>query len=80
MSKALNKGERARPSREDKIIGENIRTARRAVGWSLDDLGAKINLSGQQVSKYETGDDRVRASTLGKIAKVFGKPVAEFYQ
>src|SRR3546814_786671 len=45
-------------------------------GLSLQRFARSLDLSFQQVQKYETGTNRVAASTLVRIAEVLGVPVA----
>jgi transcriptional regulator with XRE-family HTH domain len=64
----------------DAIIGGNIRLARLAAKMSQTDLARKINLTFQQVQKYETGANRVGAGRLLRIANVLDLPVIAFYR
>src|SRR5690606_1594545 len=43
------------------------------------ELAEKLNISQQQVRKYESGQDRVSAGRLAQIADSLGVPVAAFY-
>lgn len=52
----------------DVALGTRIRAARIAAGMSQAILGSSVGISTQQMQKYETGKDRVAASTLQKIA------------
>jgi transcriptional regulator with XRE-family HTH domain len=60
-------------------VGRRIRVHRMARRISQTELGEKIGVSFQQVQKYEKGADRVGASQLTRIAKVFGLPVGSFF-
>ncbi len=42
-------------------------------------LGAAIQVSFQQIQKYESGRDRISAATLLRIADVLKAPVAAFF-
>jgi transcriptional regulator with XRE-family HTH domain len=46
----------------DVQVGARIRLRRTVLGMSQEQLGEALGLSFQQVQKYETGVNRVRAS------------------
>lgn len=48
-------------------------------GLSLEKLAAALDLSYQQVQKYETGQNRMSASALYKSARVLDISVSEFF-
>jgi transcriptional regulator with XRE-family HTH domain len=54
----------------DKALGLRIRGARIAGGMTQEDLGGAIEVSFQQVQKYENGVNRVSAYRLCQIATV----------
>ncbi|WAC61323.1 helix-turn-helix domain-containing protein [Brevundimonas sp. SL130] len=56
----------------DVLIGAAIRAHRNDLGWSQADLAARIGVTYQQVQKYETGANRVAATTLASIAASLG--------
>lgn len=56
----------------DVQVGKHIRLLRYKLGMTQDDLAGKLNLSFQQVQKYETGANRVSASRLVDIANALG--------
>ena len=58
----------------DVQIGERLRALRLARGLSQADLGKALDISYQQVQKYEKGGNRMSASTLLKVAAFFGVP------
>ncbi len=60
-------------------VGERIRTHRLWRGLSQVDLGKALGITFQQIQKYERGTNRVSASRLVQIAKVFGVPPANFF-
>ena len=71
----------ARRSRRpiDVHVGTRIRSRRRALGLSRSDLAAALELSIQQVQKYETGDSTVAASRLHAIARQLAVDVGYFF-
>jgi transcriptional regulator with XRE-family HTH domain len=63
----------------DQYVGARICERRVALGLSQSELGAKIDVTFQQVQKYEKGTNRVSASRLFRIAEVLRMNVAEFF-
>ena len=57
------------PNLVDARIGARIRLMRLHKGMSLADLGQKLNISFQQMQKYEKGTNRVSDSHMATIAK-----------
>lgn len=51
--------------------GEKIYTLRKKFGWSQDELGDKLSVSRQSVSKWETGESVPEPAKLLAIAKLF---------
>ena len=62
--------ERKRPHIVDVAVGDNIRRRRRALHISQEALAAAVNLTFQQIQKYERGTNRVSASRLYEISRV----------
>ena len=50
------------------------------IGMSQEKLGECLELTFQQVQKYEKGANRIGASRLYQIARVLGVPVEFFYE
>lgn len=63
----------------DLFVGERLKAARLRAGLSQAELGKAMNLSSQQVQKYERGVNRVSASMLMRASTTLGVPVAEFF-
>lgn len=55
--------------RLDREIGARLRFARRVRGLNQAELGRAINVSFQQVQKYELGSNRISASALILLAR-----------
>ncbi len=53
---------------------------RMLIGMSQEKLGESLELTFQQVQKYEKGSNRVGASRLYQISQVLGVPVSYFYE
>src|SRR3954447_15809610 len=68
-----------RAGAEDLEIGRKIRALRLERGLSQSDLAGGIDLTFQQVQKYEKGTNRVSAGRLQRIADRLNVPVMFFY-
>lgn len=64
----------------DKIVGANLRALRIARGLSQTALGEAVNISFQQIQKYEHGTNRVGASRLWQFCLVFNVGVSRFFE
>ncbi len=64
----------------DQIIGIKIHELRIAVGLSRQQLAALINVTHQQLQKYEKGTNRISAGRLAALAKALNKPVSYFFE
>ncbi len=60
-------------------IGLKIREYRSSLGWSRDVLAKKINVTHQQLQKYERGTNNVSAARLSMLAEALGVPIEVFY-
>jgi transcriptional regulator with XRE-family HTH domain len=76
----MNETRKRGPRDIDVLVGQNIRTLRNLNGMSQTLLGEKLGITFQQVQKYEKGTNRVSASSLYELAKVFGVGVETLYQ
>jgi transcriptional regulator with XRE-family HTH domain len=68
------------PNPTDKHVGARIRMRRMMVGMSQEKLGDALDLTFQQVQKYEKGANRVGASRLQQIARILTVPVSFFFE
>lgn len=60
-------------------MGRRIRLRRVEIGMSQSELGDKLDVSFQQVQKYEKGVNRVGAARIEQIAKALDVPVTFFF-
>lgn len=63
----------------DAYVGARISLRRSALGLSQTALAQRIGVSFQQVQKYETGQNRISASRLHRVAGVLGASVESFF-
>lgn len=64
----------------DEFIGEKIYSLRLAKGLSRQQLAEVIEVTHQQLQKYEKGTNRISVGRLVLIAKALGKSVNYFYE
>lgn len=64
----------------DLHVGRRVRLRRKACGLSQQGLAAMIELTFQQVQKYERGTNRISASKLFQIAHALNVPVEFFFE
>lgn len=67
------------PSDIDRIVGQRVRWRRRELKLTQEKLGELLDLTFQQVQKYEKGVNRISAGRLYEVASVLGVPVTYFY-
>lgn len=68
------------PTLEDKIVGANLRRIRQLRKLSQSQLAASMDLTFQQVQKYEKGTNRMSASRMVQAARYFGVPITELFK
>jgi transcriptional regulator with XRE-family HTH domain len=67
------------PAPADVRIGDRIRARRMMLSMSQTDLGAAVDVTFQQIQKYERGINRVSASTMERLAGALGVPITYFF-
>lgn len=60
-------------------VGSRLRSLRRLRGLSLDDLASQMNITYQQVQKYETGTNRISAGRLYDAARILKVSPGHFF-
>ena len=68
------------PEEVDVHVGARVRMRRRFLGLTQQALAESLNLTFQQVQKYERGANRVSASKLYEIARALQVPVPYFFE
>ena len=63
----------------DQALGATLRRLRLSRGLNQTELGRRLGVSLQQVQKYESGSNRLAASTVFRAAEVLGVEVGAFY-
>jgi transcriptional regulator with XRE-family HTH domain len=67
------------PNPVDIHVGGRVRMRRKQIGLTQEALGDVIDLTFQQIQKYERGTNRVSASKLYQIAKTLNVPITYFF-
>jgi transcriptional regulator with XRE-family HTH domain len=67
------------PNPIDSHVGARLRMRRMVVGMSQERLGAALNITFQQIQKYEKGANRIGASRLQELARILQVPPAFFF-
>ena len=68
------------PNPIDKHVGARVRMRRMMLGMSQEKLGDGLDLTFQQVQKYEKGTNRIGASRLQQISNILQVPVSFFFE
>lgn len=63
----------------DIYVGRRLRLARLTKGLTQTELGNLLNLSFQQVQKYESGKNRIGSSRLWDLAMILGVSISYFF-
>ena len=64
----------------DDHVGVQVRRLRRSKDVTQTQLAEAIDVSFQQMQKYEKGTNRISASRLYMIARTLGAPVGYFFE
>lgn len=67
------------PTDIDRYVGMQVRAARRELKLTQDTLGKMLDITFQQVQKYERGVNRISSGKLYEIAGVLKRPLEYFY-
>jgi transcriptional regulator with XRE-family HTH domain len=68
-----------KPTAIDKHVGRRLRLLRQIREVSLEKLAEIVDVAPQQIQKYEIGETRISASRIFELSKIFGVPLAWFY-
>lgn len=78
MGKAPRKTKESAGSR-DKVFGLRLRQRRTFLGFSQQTLGDAVDMTFQQIQKYEHGTNKISAARLIDFSKVLNVPISYFY-
>jgi DNA-binding XRE family transcriptional regulator len=84
--KAAEKAGRAAVSQQarksddlDLLIGKRLRERRILLAITQEELAQRIQLSPQQLQKYEIGENRVSAARLFRLSQILEVPITWFF-
>ena len=63
----------------DMHVGKRVRLRHTLLGMSQEQLGTELNITFQQVQKYERGANRISASRLWDIGQILDVPISYFF-
>ena len=63
----------------DMHFGKRVRLRRPLLGMSQEQLGTELNITFQQMQKYERGSNRISASRLWDIGQILDVPISYFF-
>lgn len=68
-----------KPNERDKVLGARLRARRKFLKMSQKQLGEKVDITFQQIQKYERGTNKIGAIRLADFCSVLSVPIAYFY-
>lgn len=71
---------KSKPHPVDIHVGSRVRLRRTLLGMSQEKLGEAVNLTFQQIQKYERGTNRIGASRLYQLARVLDVREQYFFE
>lgn len=63
----------------DRHVGKRVRLRRTLLGMSQEQLGSALDITFQQVQKYERGANRISASRLWDISQILDVSISYFF-
>jgi len=67
------------PNPVDVHVGSRVRLRRTLLGMSQEKLGKAVNLTFQQIQKYERGANRIGSSRLYQLANILDVSISFFF-
>ena len=67
------------PHSIDHHVGSRVKLKRKLERLSQEALGYRVNLTAQQIQKYERGENRIGASRLYDLSQALGVPPSFFF-
>jgi len=68
------------PNPIDLHVGQMVRARRKTLGVTQSELAVALDLTFQQVQKYERGSNRISASKLFEIARYLDTPIGALFE
>jgi transcriptional regulator with XRE-family HTH domain len=74
-----NESSKGRADHVDQLVSKKLKMRRLMLGLSQQDLGQAVDVSIQQVQKYEKATNRISSGKLHAFSKVLKVPVSYFF-
>lgn len=74
------RGRKGRSGESDRRIGQNMCLLRIQAGLSQKDAARHLNVSYQQIQKYENGRSRISATSLHALCDLYAVPYVSFFE
>ncbi len=68
------------PRPVDLHVGGRVKAGRTLIGMNQTELGKHVDVTFQQIGKYEKGGDRIAASRLWQFSLILGQPISWFFE
>ena len=62
----------------DLIVCKNVRSIRKMLGLTQQSVAQQLNITSQQIHKYEEGKDRISINVLSQLANIFSCDIKDF--
>lgn len=76
----MKKSNKYSSSAFDKKIGNRIKIARQRNSKTIDSLSEEMNISSQQLSRYERGATKINVEHLYMISQILETPIGYFFE
>lgn len=63
----------------NKVLGTRLKHRRQFMGLNQTELGKKLQISGQQIHKYEAGIDQLSAPKIYELSSILQIPISYFF-
>lgn len=67
------------PTLIDRILGQNLKNIRRLRNLTQEEFGNLIQISAQQIQKYEKGTNAISAAKIAELSRLLNLPITVFY-
>ncbi len=68
------------PNPIDIYVGSRVRQRRTMLGMNQEALARRLDLSFQQIQKYERGTNRIGSSRLFQLSQILDVPIGYFFE
>jgi len=76
----MTKEKKGRADHIDQLVSKRLKMRRMMLGLSQQDLGNAVDVSIQQIQKYEKATNRISSGKLHAFSKVLKVPIGYFFE